>query len=118
MNTHSEYRRHGYQPPDETTAQPEAEMSELSRHRDPQLATQGGATAIANKHVAWIRPTELASYAGPMIGRGIDLEAELIRRTRRAPITAARTVRGPTPTAPIAPTAPPTAANHTEGLQL
>jgi len=112
VNTHSEYRRHGYQPPEPRAPQPEAEASELARHRDPSLSTATGTPAIAQKHVTWVRPTELASYAGPLVGRGIDLHAELVRRARRTPITATRAIRRP------APPTPPPAANRTEGLQL
>lgn len=112
MNGHSEYHRHGYQPPEPPTTQLEAEASELARHRDPSLTTATGTPAIAQKHVTWVRPTELASYAGPVVGRGIDLHAELARRARRAPITTTRAIRHQ------APPTPPPAANSTEGLQL
>jgi hypothetical protein len=112
VNTHAEYRRHGHQPPEMSAPEPEAEASELARHRDPSLTAATGTPAIAQKHVAWVRPTELASYAGPMVGRGIDLHAELVRRARRAPITTARAVRHQAPPSPSA------AANRTEGLQL
>jgi hypothetical protein len=112
VNTHSEYRRHGYQPPEPPAPQPEAVASELARHRDPSLSTAASTPLIAQKHLAWVRPTELASYAGPMVGRGIDLHTELVRRARRAPITTARAMRHP------APPTPPTAANRTEGPQL
>ena len=115
MNTHSEYRRHGYQPPEPPTPQPETVASELARHRDPSLAPESHKPAIAQKHVAWVRPTELASYAGPMVGRGIDLHAELVRRARRAPLTATRELRHP---APATPPTPISTTNRTEGLQL
>ena len=49
MNTHAEYRRHGYQPPEPPAAPPEAEASELARHRDPSLAAQGSAVNVASK---------------------------------------------------------------------
>jgi hypothetical protein len=115
VNTHSEYRRHAYQPPEPPTPQPETVGSELARHRDPSLAAESGKPAIAQKHVAWVRPTELASYAGPMVGRGIDLHAELLRRARRAPITATRELRHP---APATPPVPISTTNRAEGLQL
>jgi hypothetical protein len=116
VNTHSEYRRHGYQPPDPPAPSAETEASELARHRDPSLATATGTPAVAQKHVAWVRPTELASYAGPLVGRGIDLHAEFVRRARRAPITTTRALRHPAPTTPTTPPSP--TANRTEGLQL
>lgn len=114
MNTHAEYHRHGYQPPESPPpAPPDPEVSEFARHRDPSLGAPGRAPSSPQKRVAWVRPTELASYVGPTVGRGIDLHAELVRRARRAPITAARTVQSQAPT-----TTPPPTANHTEGLQL
>lgn len=112
MNTNVEYRRHGYQPPERPAAQPEAEASELARHRDPSLAALSGTGSIPQTHIAWIRPTEVTSYAAPAVGRGIDLHAELVRRARRAPITVSRVVCRP------APATPPPATNRTEGLQL
>jgi hypothetical protein len=115
VNTHSEYRRHGYQPPEPSTPQPETAASELARHGDPSLAAASRTRAIAQKHVAWVRPTELASYAGPMVGRGVDLHAELLRRARRAPLTATRELRHP---APATPRTPISTTNRKEGLQL
>jgi hypothetical protein len=112
VNTHSEYRRHGYQPPEPPSPQPDAEASELARHRDPSLSADSRPPSIPQTRVAWVRPTEMASYAGPVVGRGIDLHAELVRRARHAPTTASRAMRHPTPTAP------PPAADRTEGLQL
>ena len=115
MNTHSEYRRHAYQSTDPPTLQPETTASELARHRDPSLDAENRKSAIAQKHVAWVRPTELASYAGPMVGRGIDLHAELVCRARRAPLTATRELRHPTPAIPPIPNS---TTNRTKGLQL
>lgn len=92
MNTHAEYRRHIYLPP-ETTYSPEPTQEiELARHADPSLprTEQPGATS---KRVAWVRPTELPNLAGPLVGRGIDLQAELIRRARRTPKTVTRAAR-------------------------
>jgi hypothetical protein len=89
--------------------------SELARHRDPSLTAEYSRAAIAHKHVAWVRPTELASYAAPMVGRGIDLHAELLRRARRASLTATRELRHLAPA-----TRPPSISttNRTRGLQL
>lgn len=120
MNTHAEYRRHSYRPPDPPASAPrpvpntEAAASALARHRDPSLSATGAhAPARAPKGIAWIRPTELASYVTPMVGRGIDLHAELIRRARRTPVTTRRALhRG------VHSPAPAQAANRTEGLSL
>lgn len=99
MNTHAEYRRHSYRPP-EQPAVPEGSASgsdELARHRDPSLQSAQPSQAPTQKRVAWVRPTELGSYLGPMVGRGIDLQAELVRRARRTPTTTTRTLRHPGP---------------------
>lgn len=107
MNTHAEYRRHAYRPPEQApTAHDNAvETTQLARHRDPSLAA-ATAPAPRKKGVTWMRPTELATYAAPTIGPGIDLQAELIRRARRTPITTTRAVRqrlhrSPSPTPPV-----------------
>jgi hypothetical protein len=107
VNTYTEYRRHSYQPP-EQPAVPDAvapAASELERYRDPSLQQKQPAREQAQKRVAWVRPTEFGSYVGPMVGRGIDLQAELVRRARRAPTTATRTIRhsAPSRTTPAAP---------------
>ena len=115
MNTHAEYRRHSYRPPEPPVPNTEAAGSALARHRDPSLSAPEGhaAPAKAPKGIAWIRPTELASYVTPMVGRGIDLHAELIRRARRTPVTTRRALhRG------VHSPAPAQAANRTEGLSL
>ena len=114
MNTHAEYRRHSYRPP-EQPAVPDAvapDASELARHRDPSLRSDEPAREQTRKGVAWVRPTELGSYVGPMVGRGIDLQAELVRRARRTPTTATRTIRY------SAPNRPTTSAASPEGLGL
>ena len=108
MNTHAEYRRHSYRPPEQPAAaggrrRPAA--SELARHRDPSLQSAQPAPAQTQKRVAWVRPTELGSYLGPMVGRGIDLQAELVRRARRTPATTTRTLRHPGPDRSTTPSA-------------
>lgn len=105
MNTHAEYRRHSYRPL-EQPAVPEggASDSELARHRDPSLQSAQPSQAHAQKRVAWVRPTELGSYIGPMVGRGIDLQSELVRRARRTPTTTTRRLRHPGPARSAAPT--------------
>src|SRR4051794_26068027 len=93
----------------------EGAVSELAHHRDPSLsAAEGQAPSKATKGIAWVRPTELAAYAAPMVGRGIDLQAELIRRARRTPVTARRAVGRGTPHS----TSPSPWADRTRGLSL
>jgi hypothetical protein len=116
MNTHAEYRRHIQQPQstDQTPTAAEAVANHLAVRRDPSLRspTQGLSTA-AGRHIAWVRPTDLHTYAGQAIGRGIDLQAELIRRLRQSPRQLSAI-----PHRTMAPS-PPTARTTTpEGLQL
>ncbi len=117
MNTHTECRRHSQLPPTQPThaRRTDDTASELARHSDPSLATPAGSPAAASTRMAWVRPTELTPYVAPLIGRGIDLQAELIRRARRTPVTATRAVQrsrhvpSPRTGAPVA---------REEGLQL
>jgi len=108
MNTHADYRRYSHRPP-EPAADPqgtESETNQLTHHRDPSLTSSRKTPATANKGVAWVRPTDLPTYAAPLVGRGIDLQAELVRRARRAPRTAARRLHRPAPSTPAAMPAP------------
>jgi hypothetical protein len=63
--------------------------------------------------IAWVRPTDLATYAAPLVGRGIDLQAELIRRARRGPATTTRALQRAIPRP-----SPTLVVNRQEGLQL
>ena len=114
MNTHAEYRRHSYRPPERPSPAEGAEpnASELARHRDPSLRPEQPTRDQSQKRIAWVRPTELGSYLGPMFGRGIDLQTELVRRARRTPATTTRTLRHPGPDRSAAP------AVSQEGLGL
>ena len=114
MNTHAEYRRHSYRPPERPSPAEGAEhnASELARHRDPSLGPEQPTRDQSQKRIAWVRPTELGSYLGPMVGRGIDLQTELVRRARRTPATTTRTLRHPGPDRSAAP------AVSQEGLGL
>lgn len=69
----------------------------LARHRDPSQTsttippkTAGGKSADPRgRGVVWVRPTDLLAQASSrLVGRGIDFQAELARRTRRAPVRA------------------------------
>jgi hypothetical protein len=116
MNTHAEYRRHGYRPPEGPVTAPASEeaVSQLAHHRDPSLVSGPTTPAGSKKGIAWVRPTDFATYAAPLVGRGIDLHAELIRRARRTPATTTRAIQRGLPHSP-SPTSP---MNHQEGLQL
>src|SRR6478672_5842338 len=97
MNTHAEYRRHIYRSPEQPTSTVDPAASELARHGDPSLQHEQPARERTQKRVAWVRPTELGSYVSPMVGRGIDLQTDLVRRARRTPATTTRTLRHPGP---------------------
>jgi len=118
VNTHAEYRRHSHQPAEThaPTRDVEDVASQLARHRDPSLASSAPTTPPdRSKRIAWVRPTELAGFASPLIGRGIDLQAELIRRARRAPMTTGRRARR---SASHAFRTQEPSAPHQEGLHL
>jgi hypothetical protein len=105
MNTHAEYRRHGHRPPEQAAVPDgnEAAINQLAHHHDPSLASSRGTPTTKKKGIAWVRPTDLATYAAPIVGRGIDLQAELVRRARRAPATATRRLHRPASSAPAMP---------------
>jgi hypothetical protein len=118
VNTHDEYRRHTQPAASATPETPTAEeVNHLARYRDPSLTARNQAHLVtpSGKRIAWVRPTELHSYAGSVIGRGIDLQAELARRAARAPRTATRSVSRAMP--PLTRRGP-AASTTQEGLQL
>lgn len=92
----AETRRVAEQRPDES-----AEVSELARHGDPSrtVPVSSAATTLEDRlraehersQVVWVRPTELLpSASGRLIGRGIDLRAELARRAEERRHTSAQ----------------------------
>lgn len=117
MNGHAEYRRDSHRPADRPDLSPDADpaVSRLARHRDPSLASAPTPPPDRSKRIAWVRPTELAGFASPVIGRGIDLQAELLRRARRTPAIATRAVRRSAHHS-LHPPEPP--APRQEGLEL
>lgn len=116
MNTHAEYRRHVHESspaPDLGAPRPD-ETSALAHRADPSLVSTGPTTP-SGKRIAWVRPSELHSYAGAVVGRGIDLQAELVRRAQRAPQAITRSARRAAPH--ITHGGPATSATQ-EGIQL
>lgn len=79
--------------PDATaTREPEQSVDALAVHRDPSIpsAPIGTAPDRPRPTVAWVRPSEMPTLVGSsFVGRGIDLQAELARRARRVPTSAA-----------------------------
>lgn len=115
MNTHDPYERRISQPTPyvEPSSDPPQEPPALAVHRDPsqpQLAPE-----LSGRRIAWVRPSELPTVVmTPVVGRGINLQAELTRRARRSPITATRASRRISRSM----IARPERATPTEGLQL
>ena len=78
---------------------PEEVVAALAVHRDPSVpdevpGTDPGNVPKPQRRVAWVRPSELPTMLGAKwAGRGIDLQSDLVRRSRRVPITAARAGR-------------------------
>ena len=123
MNTPDHYNRRTNRNLDEATKQAEqpAETSPLAVHGDPSRP-KSAITAEpdrAKPSIAWVRPSDLPTVIGATWARrGIDLQAELTRRARRAPAKAtARAGRRITRTAIARPET--TVANpKREGLEL
>jgi hypothetical protein len=74
-----------------------SEVSELARHADPSAAKKTTVEMAAGRRgsgVEWVRPSDLlAGRLGRVAGQGIDFQAELARRARRAPGHAYRGTR-------------------------
>ena len=74
----------------------EGERSAFAVHRDPSLTTDDGGerSSRVGRGIAWVRPTDLiASGTARIAGRGINVQAELAHRARRAPGQAYRATR-------------------------
>lgn len=92
MNTDAHYQRRtdrsiAEQP--DPAGQP-VERSAYARHGDPSAASAREAAAASppQRSIAWVRPSELPSLAGaPWLRRSADIQAEMVRRARRAPAT-------------------------------
>ena len=78
-------------PPSEGTG----ERSAFAVHRDPSLTnTAVDPASRVGRGIAWVRSTDLiASSTARIAGRGINLQAELAHRARRAPGHAYRATR-------------------------
>jgi len=102
-----------------------AEPSALAVHRDPSHPTPDTTQAEQShgrRSIAWVRPSDLPTVTGaPWVRRGIDLQADLTRRTRRAPTATVRAGRRITRTAiarPETTQATTTTSTSREGLEL
>jgi hypothetical protein len=92
----------------------------LAIHRDPSIPASAPPEGRSPRPgVAWVRPSELPTLLGsPVARRGIDLQSELVRRSRRAPIKATRAGRRITCAVLARPTQPSTTTTKTEDLGL
>jgi hypothetical protein len=79
---------------------PDEAASALAVHGDPSIpastpaSTAGTVARPPRPGVAWVRPSEMPTLIGSSWARrGIDLQSELVRRSRRAPLTATRVGR-------------------------
>ena len=96
MNAQERYERRLDRAVAEPAPSPEmgGSVDPLAVHRDPstppQQATQE--SEQARPGIAWVRPSEVPTALGlRYVRRGIDLEADLARRVRRAPGAAVST---------------------------
>lgn len=99
MNNHEFYDRHDdraltreQNPPQ---PRPEESVAALAVHHDPSVPDAAPShDPKPQRGIAWVRPSELPTVLGSKwTGRGIDLQSDLMRRSRRVPITAARVGR-------------------------
>lgn len=99
MNTHLRYERRedrSVASEEPAPTQPDgSEPAALAMHRDPSLTdTTQARPSGSERGIAWVRPGELPTVVGTRwASRGIDLQAELMRRARRAPIGTVRAAR-------------------------
>jgi hypothetical protein len=74
---------------------PEESVAALAVHRDPSVPDAAPSNdPKPQRGIGWVRPSELPTMLGTKwAGRGIDLQSDLVRRSRRVPIAAARAGR-------------------------
>ena len=95
MNGPDPYDRRLDRLADEARPRPEAtqaaEPPVLAVRHDPSQQPVIPPSRQSAHGIAWVRPTELAMRVGsPVAGRGIDLQAALATRARRAPSSIAK----------------------------
>jgi hypothetical protein len=102
-----------------------AEVAALAVHQDPSLAADPTPYVPpdegAHPSILWLRPSELVTTVGTaQLGEAVDVQADVVRRARRAPLTAASRLRGRISRSAIARTEPAvrTSTSRSEGVQL
>ena len=90
----------------------------LAIHGDPSRhQTESTSTALPKNGVAWVRPSDLPTVIGTrLIGRGLDLKAELVRRAKLT--TAPRALRARVTKTAIAEPEPPSITHRPGGISL
>jgi hypothetical protein len=74
-------------------------------------------TRVSKSGVAWVRPSDLPTIVGSkIIGRGLDLKAELVRRASRP--TRPKAPRGRITRTAIAQSEPPSITHRPGGISL
>lgn len=94
------------------------EPTPLAVHRDPsQGQTRSGTIQISKSGIAWVRPSDLPTMiGGQVIGRGLDLKAELVRRAKQP--TRPHAPREQTTRTAIAASEPPSITHRPGGISL
>jgi len=120
-NDHYE-RRDDRVVPDQSAPQSPSDpaISALAHHHDPSIpSTPRMAAPKADRGIAWVRPSELPTLVGSKwVARGIDLQSELVRRSRRAPAKAAQAGHRISPSAIARPESATPTVSTTEELGL
>jgi len=87
---HLDRKAHDVDPPDSPEPAALAVRGDPSRNLPPAPTPN----EVGGRSVTWVRVSELATVVGsPAVRRGIDLQAELTRRARRAPSVAVSSTR-------------------------
>ena len=123
MKNHELYQRRedrAMPEPPQPQPQPDQAVDALALHRDPSVVVATEPTGpTAQRGIAWVRPSELSTLVGSTLAnRGIDLQSELVRRSRRAPVTAAKAGRRISRTAIARPGQVTSTVTSTEELGL
>jgi hypothetical protein len=99
VNNNEFYDRHDNRAltPEQNPPQPHPEeaVAALAVHRDPSVPHAAPShDPTPQRGIAWVRPSELPTMIGTKwAGRGIDLQSDLVRQSRRVPIRVARAGR-------------------------
>ena len=121
MNADSTYDRdpnRSLPEPSTAPATPTHATSPFAVHGDPSgRRVEASPTRISKSGVAWVRPSDLPTMVGSkVIGRGLDLKAELVRRANRP--TRPKAPKERVTRSSIAQPEPPSITHNQEGFSL